>query len=252
MINILIIDDEEDIREILSDIININFNDIRIVGFGKDVKSGIIAIEKHKPDIILLDINLPDGTGFDLLSKIETESYNFNVIFITAFEEYAIKAFKFCAIDYLLKPIDTEELLNAIKKCRILLKDELKNKVEAYSYNTKGQFSNKKLILKTQNNIQIVNLQDIIRCQSDNSYTTFYTTDNRTIIVSQSLKEYEELLQDYNFFRIHQSHLINIAFVLSYEKIGGGVVLMQDQSSIPVSFRKKEAFLKILKTKYMN
>jgi len=248
MLNILIIDDENNIREILADIINLNCKDAKVIGFAEDVKGGISAIKKYKPDIILLDIKLPDGSGFDILSEIQTDEYNFHVIFITAYEQYAIKAFKFSAIDYLVKPVDPDELLNAIERCRILYKDEFKNKIEAYSYNSDKLTKNKKLLLKTQYNVQILEIQNIIRCQSDNSYTTFFTSDNRKIIVSQTIGEYEKLLNEFGFFRIHQSHLINLEFVMSFDKGDGGFVIMKDKTSIPISFRKKELFLKVIKT----
>lgn len=246
MINVLIIDDEVNIREILANILHMKCPDINIVGFAEDVSSGILAVEKHKPDLILLDIKLPDGTGFDLLSKVRADVYNFHVIFITAFAEYALKAFKFSAIDYILKPINTEDLLNAIEKCKTLLKGEFRQKLEAYAYNQNKQDKNRKLILKTQDSIYITEIRDIIRCHADGNYTTFYTTDGNTIMVSQQLGEYEEMLGDFNFFRVHQSHLINLEHVKKFEKKDGGAVIMKDNSSVPVSQRRKEFFLKVI------
>ncbi len=247
MLNILIIDDEAGSRQVIADIVNLQCPDAKVVGFSEDVKSGIAAIEKYKPDVLLLDINLPDGTGFDLLTGIQTDLYNFHVIFVTAHEQYAIKAIKFSAIDYVLKPVNPNELLKALEKCKTLYKDELKDKIETYSNNFIRQESTKKLVLKTMDNMQVVEINNIIRCESDNTYSTFYTTDNRKIVVSQSIKEYEKMLTEFGFFRIHKSHLINLNHVVSFEKGDGGSVIMKDKSSIPVSFRKKDDFINILK-----
>ncbi|NTW31300.1 MAG: response regulator transcription factor [Bacteroidetes bacterium] len=246
MKNILIIDDEAKTRQMLADIINLNCKDARVTGFAEDIKSGLIAIEKYKPDLILLDIKLPDGTGFDLLTKINYKIYNFRVIFITAFEEYAIKAFKFSAVDYILKPVDPDELLDAIEKCRIQTDNEYNQKFETYYYNSDKQSKNKKLFLKTLGTINVLEIKDIIRCESDGCYTTFYTNNNRKIIISKTIKEYEELLNDQGFFRVHQSHIINLNYIESFENKNGGFVIMKDKSKIPVSSRKKDMFLKIL------
>ena len=246
MMNVLIIDDEENARESLANMINMKCKDVEIAGFGKDVKSGIAAIEKYNPDIILLDVNMPDGTGFDLLSKIKSDLYNFQVIFITAFEEYAIKAFRFSAIDYLLKPVNFDELQQAIEKCKTMLKDELKQKIETISYNMNKNVENKKIVLKTQDLIHIIKINAIIRCQSDAGYTTFYTIDKKSIMVSQLIKDYEETLSEFGFFRIHQTHLINLAYVQRFDKREGGFAIMADESIIPVSRRKKDLFLKTI------
>ena len=246
MIKILIIDDEENTREILTGMLNLKFKDVEVVGYGKDVKSGIEAINKYKPDIILLDIKMPDGTGFDLLLKIKTELYNFHVVFITAYEDYALKAFRFSAIDYLLKPIEPGELYKAIEKCKTTQKDEFKKKIETYSYNSDKQGENKKIVLKTQDAIHIIKINDIIRCESDGGYTTFYTCSNGKIMVSHSIKDFEELFAEFGFFRIHQSHLLNLAFVKRFDKKEGGFVIMTDESIVPVSRRKKDVFLRIV------
>lgn len=246
MIKILIIDDEENTREILTGMVNLKCKDAEVVGYGQDVKSGIAAINKYKPDIILLDIKMPDGSGFDLLLKIKTEQYNFQVIFITAYEEYALKAFRFSAIDYLLKPIDPAELYKAIEKCKIVHKEEFKQKLETFSYNSDKQGENKKIVLKTQDAIHIIKINEIIRCESDGSYTTFFTITNGKIMVSHSIKDFEELFNEFGFFRTHQSHLLNLAFVKRFDKREGGYIVMIDESLVPVSRRKKDIFLKII------
>lgn len=246
MIKAVIIDDEENTREVLTGVLNLKCKDVEVVGYGKDVKSGIEAINKYKPDVVLLDIKMPDGTGFDLLLRIKAEAYNFHVIFITAYEEYALKAFRFSAIDYLLKPIDPNELYKAIEKCKTMHKDEFKQKMETFSYNSDKQGENKKIVLKTQDAIHIVKVNDIIRCESDGGYTTFFTVNNGKIMVSHSIKDFEELFEEFGFFRIHQSHLLNLAFVKRFDKREGGYVIMSDESVVPVSRRKKDAFLTII------
>ena len=247
MLSILIIDDEKKIREMLADIINLNTTNTKVVGFAEDVSSGVAAIEKYKPDLIFLDIKLPDGTGFDILSKVNTDIYKFQVIFITAFEEYAVKAFKFSALDYILKPVDPEELIAAIEKCKTQNNYEFKEKFETFDLNSaKQNNNNRKLVLKTQETIHIVEICDIIRCESDGCYTTFYTVDNRKIMISKTIKEYDELLTELVFFRVHQSHIINMSYIECFEKKDGGFVIMKDKSSIPVSSRKRDVFLKMI------
>ena len=244
MLKILIIDDEARIRKMLADIVNIKCTDATVVGFAQDVKSGIAAIEELKPDIILLDIQLPDGTGFNILEKTNNRLGNFHVIFITAFEEYAIKAFKFSAMDYILKPVDPKELLKAIDKCRTQDKNDIIEKFQILAANLNKQIENKRLVLKTQDTIYMVEVQDIIRCESQSNYTVFYISGGKKIMVSRTIGEFEELLSDMDFFRIHNSHIINLKFLECYEKKEGGFIIMKDKSVIPVSHRKKDLFLK--------
>ncbi|MCF8369258.1 MAG: LytTR family DNA-binding domain-containing protein [Bacteroidales bacterium] len=243
---IVIIDDEDRARKSIADLIKLTNHNLQLVGEGNDVKSGIHVIKAQKPELVLLDINMPDGTGFDLLKSFEI--IDFKVIFITAYEEFAIKAFEFSALDYILKPVDPAKLVDALNKAKQLVDQENINlKLNALFANLENSGSGiKKLILKTAESIYIVSTSDIIRCESDSGYTNFFLVDGKKILVSRNLKDYEDMLNGFGFFRIHQSHLINLKYIDHYSKIEGGAVIMKDNSTIPVSRRKKDAFLKLL------
>lgn len=244
--HILVIDDEDRARKSIVDLLQLSHFNIESITQAYNVKSGLEAIRNHKVDLLLLDINMPDGTGFDLLKKLD--SIDFKIIFITAYEEYAIRAFGFSAIDYLLKPIDPAKLMEALEKARQLVEQESINlKLNALFANLENSNSEcKKLILKTAENIYVVSTSDIIRCESDSGYTNFFLVDGKKILVSNNLKDYEEMLNGMGFYRIHQSHLINIKYIDHYSKTDGGAVIMKDNSNLPVARRKKDSFLKLL------
>lgn len=240
----VIIDDENRTRDLIAKMINSFGLDIEAIPAGENVRSGIKAIEEHQPDIVFLDIQMPDGTGFDLLKAVPNK--NFEVIFITAHEEFAIKAIKFSALDYILKPVDPEELKNAVERALETMnhkRDE--SQFEALQNNISPQ-QKRRLVLKTQESVHVVDLDQIIRCESDRNYTSFYLTENRKILVSKTLKEFETLLIGYNFIRVQQSHLINLDYVDRYNKGNGGSVVMRDGSEVPLSPAKREIFFKIL------
>ncbi|MBI4649496.1 MAG: response regulator transcription factor [Bacteroidia bacterium] len=245
MIKLIIIDDENKARETIADILRLYCPNVEILAQCENVKTGIAAIQKYSPDLILLDINMPDGSGFDLLRQLEP--VDFKVIFITAYEEFAIKAIKFSALDYIVKPVDPDELIEAINKAEQFSEkedDELKLKAVIANLESGGKES-KKIILKTAERIFLVNVQDITRCEADKSYTTFYLCDGRKLLVSKTIKEFDELLTGFAFFRPHQSHLINIAYIVSYEKKEGGYLRMKDNSMVPVSQRKRDILLEL-------
>jgi two-component system LytT family response regulator len=187
--------------------------DVQCIPEGENVQSGIEAIQKHNPDIVFLDIQMPDGTGFDVIRSIEDK--NFEVIFITAHEEFAIKAIKFSALDYLLKPVDTVELKAALERAleSIDASKEVKQFDALQSNINPGE--KRRLVLKTQESVHVVDLDDIIRCEADRNYTSFFLVGGKKILVSKTLKEYENLLSNHNFLRVQQSHLINIDFCRS-------------------------------------
>jgi two-component system LytT family response regulator len=248
MIRTIVIDDENKARETIVNMLDMYCKDVEVVAEAHDVQSGYDAIRNHAPELVLLDIKMPDGTGFDLLRKFL--NFDFQVIFITAYEEFAIRAFKFSALDYLLKPIDPDELVGAVQKAQAKLNsDNLTVKVQTLFENI-DHLSNreKKIVLKTSSNVHVVNLYEIVRCQSDKNYTHFFTSDGEKIVVSKTLKEYDELLKSYGFFRVHQSHLINLSFVKRFEKSEGGYLVMKDNSKVPVSFRKKDDLMKLFKS----
>ena len=243
---VIIIDDEERARKSVKDLLKLSGFDAQLVGEADSIHSGLKAIHAHVPDLLLLDINLPDGTGFDLLKKLD--KIPFKIIFITAYEEFAIKAFEFSAIDYLLKPLDPLKFVDSLEKAKQAVEQEnLGMKLNALFSNLEdNKTQNKKLVLKTAENIYLVNTREIIRCESDGGYTQFFMDDGRHILVSRNLKDFEELLEGFGFFRIHQSHLINLRFIDHYNKLDGGTLVMKDTSTLPVARRKKEDFLKIL------
>ncbi len=246
MINTIIIDDEKKSRETLIEILKLHCKKVSVVAQAEDIKSGIDAITRYEPDLVLLDVKMPDGTGFDLLQELGTIA--FKVIFITGFEEYAIKAFKFSALDYIIKPIDPDELTAAINRVEKSYDNEnLSGKLSTFLTNIDNITKEvKKIVLKTSENIYVINVQDIIRCESDRNYTRFYFNDGKKLLVSITLKEYDELLNGYGFYRVHQSHLVNLNYISHYEKGDGGSIIMKDGSSVAVSIRKKENLLSLL------
>ena len=246
MLRAVIIDDIETIRKKNSAIIKSNCPNISIIGQAESVESGIAIIKKLSPDLVFLDVEMPDGTGFDLLQKLNP--INFKVIFITGFEDFAIKAFRFSAIDYLLKPLDAGELIEAEKKVEDSLNKEVFDmKINNLFSNLERPKNLQKLILKTAEKIYSVNIQDVVNCESEKNYTTFHFINAPKLVVSTNLKEYENLLTPFNFFRTHQSHLINMAYFDHFIKTdGGNTIVMKNKTSIPLSVRKKEEFLVLL------
>jgi len=236
----IIIDDEEKARKTIISFLQLNCSDVEIIAQADSVQNGIKVIKEHKPELVFLDINLPDGTGFDILNALD--SIQFKLIFVTAYEEYAIKAFKFSALDYLLKPINPQELVQSVEKARKSIDQEtfdVKYKTFIANYSNQSN-TDKKLVLKTSESIFMIDIKDIIRCEADGGYTTFFLNDGRKILVSKNLKEYEDILLEYNFFRPHNSHLVNLNYMLSFEKRDGGTIIMKDKSAVPVATRRKD------------
>ncbi|MCD4746839.1 MAG: LytTR family DNA-binding domain-containing protein [Bacteroidales bacterium] len=243
MIRVIIIDDESKARNALSNLLKLHCKNVEIIAEADCVKTGIEQINKNNPDAIFLDVQMPDGSGFDLLEQLQ--SINFKIIFASAYDKFAIQAFKFSALDYLLKPVEPEQLIEAVNK----LEDssryaEINKKLEVLLSN-KNNFE--KIALPTIDGISFVKINSITRCESDNNYTNIFTNDGKRIIVSKTLKEYDEMLTPFNFFRIHKSHLINLAYLQRYKKGEGGYVIMEDGSELEVSRRRKEEFLTALK-----
>jgi two-component system LytT family response regulator len=244
MIRCVIVDDESKAREILAEMLKLYCNSVEVVGQAYNVSSAYEVINKEKPDLVLLDIKMPDGSGFDLLNKFG--NIDFKVIFITAHEEYAIKAFRFSALDYLLKPIDPSDLMSAIEKiAENQSADTINEQYDAFKsdFFEDGHQKDKRIVLKTQENIYVIYLKDVIRCQSEKNYTYFFFSNRERIIVSKTLKEFEDLLSEFNFMRVHRSHLINLKYIDRFEKNDGGMVIMTDGSKVEVSHRKKDALV---------
>ncbi len=244
MIRTVIIDDEINARLTICGIVEAMADDFRVVAEAEDVSGGIETIKNHKPDLVLLDIDMPDGNAFNLLDEIG--NIDFKIIFITAFDEYAIKAFKFSAIDYILKPIISSELLRALNKTKKAFEmEEMNLKLNTLLSNLKASEDSKKLVLKSHDSILSVDVNDIYFCESDGgSYTRFYFSGNKQFLVSKPLKEYDRLLSGFGFFRIHKSYLVNMKKITKYDKLSGGSVILENQKALPVSFRKRDQFIK--------
>jgi two-component system LytT family response regulator len=243
MIKALIIDDEKSSRDTLRGFLDNYCEEIEIIDEAESAEQGIEQIKKLKPNLIFLDIELPLGSGFDLLEACKHS--NFEVIFTTAHDQYALRAIKVCALDYLLKPISATDLKTAVAKISQrgftgTTKPQVGAFVENIS-NLNKQLSN--IVLPTLDGFLVVKISDIIRCEADKNYTFFIFTKDKKVLVSKTLKEFEELLQDMDFIRIHQSHLINASHVQRYIKGSGGYVKMSDDSIIEVSRRKKELLM---------
>lgn len=243
MIKAVIIDDIEQARTTFKKDLEEYAKDVKVIGEAGGVVEGAKLLKNVKPDILFLDIQMQDGSGFDLLDLLS--EIPFKIIFITASDAHAIKAFRYAAIDYLLKPVDPDELVNAIDKFRGQRVDEQK-KYELLNESLKNK--NKKterLALHSQNKIDLVNISDIVRCESEVNYTVFFLTGGRQIVVSKTLKEYEEILSNHHFYRVHQSHLVNTKYIKEFVKTDDELI-MTEGKSIPVSSRKRPEVVQML------
>jgi len=240
MIRAVTIDDEPESRKAITNILTDYCKDVTILGEADNVASGIKLIKETNPDVVFLDIQMPDGNGFDILESFDT--INFHVIFVTAFNQYAIKAIEFSAIDYLLKPLDPAKLLKAVEKLKNL-SPKINQSSERVEMLLKNKNNVSKIALPTLNGYRFVKVKDIIRCEANNNYTSFYLQTTEKIVVTRTLKDFESMLKDDSFIRVHQSHLINIDYVEQYIKGDGGTAIMSDGSEVEISRRKKDQFL---------
>ncbi|PIB34990.1 hypothetical protein BFP72_06080 [Reichenbachiella sp. 5M10] len=244
---VVLVDDNDVVRDNLKTLLSMYAPEAEVVGEADGVQAGIACLKANKPDLLLLDVEMEDGTGFDLLAIYG--QLDFKVIFITGHDAYAIKAIKFSAIDYLLKPVDPELLSNAIARAKQAMDTQEENlKLTNLFQNQDSTLPDKKIVLKDAETIYLIAIKDIIRCESQANYTWFFISDGRKIIVSKTLKEYDALFESKYFFRAHQSHLINLMHFDRYEKKDGGVVHMKDGSTLPVAVRKKDALLSSLES----
>lgn len=242
MIRALVIDDEDHMRNTLVKLLGLHCPDVLVVGQASGVVSGADAIINYHPDLVLLDIQLNDGTGFDLLYSLP--SIDFKVIFITAYDQYALKAFRFSAVDYLLKPINPEQLIEAVKRATQLIQEHFNFQMKALGENLKSiHKQQKKIIIKTMEHIHLLDMKDIITCESDNSYTTIYIAGGEKILVSKTLKDYDELLSDCGFYRVHKSFIINLFHIKRFERQDGGSIVLSNDMKIPVASRKRDELL---------
>ena len=251
MLKSIIVDDEAKSGESLRILIEDFCEDVEVCAICKSVDEGMEAIKTHKPDVVFLDIQMQRETGFDLLERLREVS--FEVVFTTAHSEYAIKAFRFSAIDYLLKPIDIEELKGSLAKIKKKLGQNITARLQHLMRNLKETSSeNYKLALPTAEGLFFIKVASIVYCEASSNYTEIYTDDGKKHIVSRTLKEYDEMLSELNFFRIHNSYLINLASVQKYIRGDGGSVVMANGRTLDVSKRKKEGFLARIANREMN
>lgn len=242
----LIIDDETKSCRILRKLLNTYCPDVDVIAEAYSAATGIEAIKKYRPDLVFLDIQMPEGDGFYLLQQLE--EINFRIIFITAHDQYAIKAIKFSALDYLLKPLNIDDLVSAVDRYRNSYDfNNEKKRVDHLRDNlSKAKGKLDRIAIPGMNEVHFIEIGSIIRIESEGNYTHFYTDKPEHFLVANTLKEYDELLSGHHFFRVHQSHLINLKKVTKYIKGKGGNVVLSDGSTVDVAVRKKEEFLKAL------
>ncbi len=243
MIRAIVVDDEKPVREAFVNMIRDYFSQIQILAVCENVKDAVEAAFNLRPDLVFLDVEMPPQTGFDFLEQ--AKGIPFEVIFTTSHNKYAIQAIKFSAIDYLLKPFGIEDLQQALERYE----------QKANRQSTPAQFEMllkqikgikeppKSIAVPTLNGLTFIKVEDIVRCESDNNYTFFHLSGKNKILVSRSLKEYDEMLEEFNFFRVHTRHLINLGRVRNYTRGEGGIVTMDDGSEVDVARRRKEEFL---------
>jgi len=246
MIKAVIIDDEQAMQEVNACLLKKYFPDITLDGTADSIASGVDLILKAKPDLVILDIELNDGNGFELLERLRP--YNFKVVFITGFDSFAIKAIKYSALDYILKPVNETEFKQAIQQAVDSIKknESIQQQTEVLMDIFHKNLKSKKLVLRTSDSIHIVDIADIYFCKSDNSYTTFYFKDNENILVSKGLKEYENLLSEHCFYRAHQRFLVNMNHIKKVDKTDGGFIIMKNDKEIPVSLRQMKNLISML------
>jgi two-component system LytT family response regulator len=239
----VVIDDEPDAVGFITSIIGEYCPELEVAGTGNNVTSGVTEITRVKPDLVFLDVEMPNGTGFDLLAQFPEK--DFDVVFITAFNHYAIKAIKFSAVDYILKPININDFIEAVKKVVRKRKESPSASSDALKVLMENIRTSppSRLAIPTSDGMEYLNPRDIIRIESDRSYSWFFIAGNRKVLVSRHLKEFQDLLGDRNFFRPHNSHLINLKYVKKFIRKDGGYIEMQDGSHIPISRGRKDIFL---------
>jgi two-component system LytT family response regulator len=245
MLRTLIIDDEADARLSTINLVNTYCSNLELVATAINVADGIAKIRELKPDLILLDIQMPDGTGFDLLKELMP--IDFMVIFVTASSDHALTAIKFNALDYLLKPLSAEDFMMAVHKALLNQKEKYRNLKLTNLISEINQKEPLRLALGTSETVHFVTPSQIVRVEADANYSHFILSDNVRVMVSKPLKEYAELLENHGFFRAHQSHLINLAYLKQYDKKNGGCIMLTNKDTVPLTPRRKESLLQAYK-----
>ena len=249
MATILIVDNEKHCIESIIDLISRCNFEFEIITSAQTVKEAIYKTNSYKPDLIFLDIHLGNQTGFDFLSEIEKK--DFDLIFTTAYEQYAVKAFEFSALDYLLKPINLEDFKRAINKFNNnVSRQYFENKMDVFLHNLKNDILNRKIVIPSQEGLEFLELHNIVRFQADGNYTHVFLKNGTKFTASKTLKYFEDMLSGSIFFRVHHSHMINLEHIKKYYKGRGGYIIMEDNTSVNVSVRKKESLLKFITDHY--
>ena len=246
MIRTIIIEDEPVSREMLTLMLQRYKADIDIIDICSNPTDGIESIDRHQPQLIFLDIQMPKMNGFEMLKKID--KINFEVILITAFDQYAINAIRISALDYLLKPIDDEDLAIAIEKCkeRLLNKNPVRQFEHLFNNLTNKNPLDKTLALSASDGIRFIKMSDILRVEANGRYAKFYLLNKETILISKTLGDFEEILSANQFFRIHDSSIINLNYIKKYIRGDGGTVILNDNTELDVARRRKEEFMKLI------
>lgn len=245
MIKAFIVDDEPELRKLNRTFLARNFIDVDVIGECGTVEEAVDFININHPQLLILDIRLTDGTGFNILQKIHP--YNYALIFVTAYNEFAIKAIRFSAIDYILKPFDETDFCVAVKKALLSINSSmLHEQVKTFFNYYERKTQSRRIVLKTSEAINIVDVSDISYCRSESNYTTFYFNNGTKIMISKVLKEYEELLSEYGFFRPHHSFLVNLQCIVKLDKSDGGFLVLKDKTQIPISLRRKKRLIQVL------
>lgn len=241
----VIIDDDKLARRVLSQIFEKHFPEIEILGEADSVDAGVMLIRSERPDLVFLDIEMPDGTGFDLIDRLE--EVNFRLIFTTSYSDYAIKAFKYFAFDYILKPVLLENVEATIKRIRDIPLRSSKNQIEMLKNRIEVREEKEPTIaLPEMDGFAIIKVKNILRCEGERNYSRVFYKDGTSVLISRTLLEFDQMLAPYGFFRIHRSHLINLDCVNRYLKAEGGMVEMTDLSRLKISPKYKEEFLDML------
>lgn len=243
MTKVVLVDDDKTSILTLRTLLTTNFPNMDIVGTAYSVNEAVPLIDKVKPELVFLDINMPDGEGFDVIERVTFKE--FRVIFITAFDKYAVRAFEFSALHYLVKPITNEMLESAINRFRDLKVEEINNRLTVLRDNLRTK--NEKIIIPSTDGLNVVKLGDIVRLEASDVYTLFYMTNGQRFVASKPLNNYEKILEDLPFSRIHSKHLINLMYIKRYVKGKGGSVILEDNTEVEVSVRKKADFIEKLK-----
>jgi len=244
MIKAIIVDDEMKSQSSLFKLLERFCPDVEVIGFACNVQTAVELINQENPELVFLDISMPDGDGFEVLEQVN--SRNFEVIFTTAYNEYALKAIQFSALHYLLKPINYKDLKEAVERFQNSKKDvSLDEKFKVLYDSLKNEY--KKIILPTANGLRMVELSDIVRCEANGSYTDFFLGDKEDLMVSKPLSNFMDILPDHLFCRVHSKHLVNLNFVDQYIKGRGGRIILKDGKEIEVSEGKKKEFIESLK-----